>query len=175
MSGRLALVVLALVVGCAQEPRSSEEAAARLAVLEAHRAVDISPAGDWVTIAGEEDWWVHIELQQDSRTWAVRCSEMLTNPAPARSEASRPFTQTATLADGILTLDSTFAGSTRFHLARFGKEELLLPENAVRFEEHSERPYGLVFERVDDLEGWRLTPYSPGPEDEGRWDMGLPR
>jgi hypothetical protein len=77
-----------------------------------------------------------------------------------------------------MTLDSPVADSTRLHLCRFGTDEVLLPENGVRFDDPSDpRPSGAVYKRISVMRFQDLPPdkqpYGPGPEDEDRcWEGG---
>jgi len=172
-----AFIALAFASGCAEAPEEAARRAARetLAVLVAHHATDVSPAGDWLTRDGSEAWWMHVASVGSGR-WTLSCVEMRPDPDPSlRAEGPRRCTTNATLADGLLSLDAPFLGSTRFHLCRFGTEELLLPESRVRFEPLSDpQPSGVVFERVEMLSGVDGG-YLPGPEDEEYGHEGLPR
>mgnify|MGYP001439695691 CR=1 FL=1 len=166
-----AFLALALASGCGE---SAEEAARRaesemLAVLVAHHARGMEPGGTWVDAERREFLVV-------SSTTSGRWSVDHVRSAPDEPLISRVRTfVTGTFADGVLTLDSRLAGTTRLHLCRFRTEEYLLPEGGVRFDDASEtRPAGAVFEFVKRVSGSDHG-YLPGPEDEEYGREGLPR
>jgi len=147
MNARLAIALIALGVGCA---RDSEEGVSSevLEILAAHRAANIDPEGEWIDERGA--WILYVARDPDSGHWILR-SEFLRS-AMQRDQASDAapvvFNTSGVLSDGVLSLEPPLLGSSRLHLCRFAREELLLPEANVRFEVDS-KPSGMVFKRLD--------------------------
>jgi hypothetical protein len=147
------LTALLVILGCAcsGDAPGGEEGRA-LEVLAAHRSPDIDALGEW----GCPEQGVRLDVQgpeqPDGGMLVLTMSEGTTNVGRA------------SLVDGVLELESSVAGATRFHFCRFGAEERLVAESP-RFEV-GDGPIpitgGLVLERVwqelDPMLGYQIPP-----------------
>src|SRR6185503_388221 len=139
----IGLVALVSLAGCARQSGPSKEV---LSILAAHHSSDIDPEGRWFRLDPESTWVLRVRRSEDSATWSLRSAHAANGGATQGSpEVS---TVSGRMEDGVLTVESPIAGSTRFHFCRFGDEELLLPESAVHFTGGGdEPPSGMVFRR----------------------------
>src|SRR5262245_20736131 len=147
MNARFTVVVLAIGAGSGTDPQGSV-ASEVLEILAAHRAADIDPEGAWIDERGA--WILFVARDPDSDHWILRGEFLQSAMKRGQTSQAAPveFNTSGELSGGVLSLESPLLGSSRLHLCRFGRKELLLPEANVRFEVDS-IPSGLVFKRLD--------------------------
>ena len=99
---------------------------------------------------------------EDSRRWTVRSPRPRKKGEPTSAEpADAPIL--GDLVGGILSLESPLHESVRLHLCRFEDEDVLLPENAVRFES-GRAPLGVVYAAGEE---WTARSADESPIDRG--------